>query len=95
MSCRRVNDIACAKCSRQKQIWVSICLRFIFFWRFFSNNSRFLFDLEMRLSSWLTLESRCEMRSLRQRFFNVSVLFFVCILRRERESDSIEKTSTK
>jgi hypothetical protein len=74
---------------------VSICFRFTFFWRFSFNNSRFLFYLKMRFSSWLTLESRCEMRSLRQRFFNVSVLFFVRILRRERENDSIEKTSTK
>jgi hypothetical protein len=49
----------------------------------------------MRLSSWLTFESRCEMRSLRRRFFNVNVLFFVRILRRERENDSIEKTSTR
>jgi hypothetical protein len=31
MSCRRVDDIACAKCSRQKQACVSICLRFTFF----------------------------------------------------------------
>ncbi len=31
MFCRRVNDIACARCSRQKQVCVSICLRFTFF----------------------------------------------------------------
>jgi hypothetical protein len=31
MFCRRVNDIACARCSRQKQTCVSICLRFTFF----------------------------------------------------------------
>jgi hypothetical protein len=31
MFCRRVNDIACAKCSRQKQTCVSICFRFTFF----------------------------------------------------------------
>jgi hypothetical protein len=74
---------------------VSICFRFTFFWRFSFNDSKFLFDLKMRFSSWLTFESRCEMKSLRQRFFNVSVLFSVRILRRECESDSIEKTSTK
>ncbi len=34
MSCRRVNDIACARCSRQKQACVSICLRFTFFFFF-------------------------------------------------------------
>jgi hypothetical protein len=31
MSCRRVIDIACAKCFKQKQACVSICLRFAFF----------------------------------------------------------------
>jgi hypothetical protein len=31
MSCRRVNDIACAKCLKQKQTCVSICFRFTFF----------------------------------------------------------------
>jgi hypothetical protein len=31
MFCRRVNDITCAKCSKQKQACVSICLRFTFF----------------------------------------------------------------
>jgi hypothetical protein len=31
MSCRRVNDIACARCSKQKQACVSICFRFTFF----------------------------------------------------------------
>ncbi len=31
MSCRRVIDIACAKCFRQKQTCISICLRFAFF----------------------------------------------------------------
>jgi hypothetical protein len=31
MSCRRVIDIACARCSRQKQACISICLRFAFF----------------------------------------------------------------
>ncbi len=35
MSCRRVNDIACAKCSRQKQACVSICFRFTFFFENF------------------------------------------------------------
>jgi hypothetical protein len=35
MSCRRVNDIACAKCSRQKQTCVSICFRFTFLEDFF------------------------------------------------------------
>jgi hypothetical protein len=31
MFCRRVIDIACAKCFKQKQTCVSICLRFAFF----------------------------------------------------------------
>jgi hypothetical protein len=31
MFCRRVNDIACARCLRQKQVCVSICFRFTFF----------------------------------------------------------------
>ncbi len=35
MSCRRVNDIACAKCLRQKQACVSICFRFTFFLKIF------------------------------------------------------------
>jgi hypothetical protein len=30
MSCRRVIDIACAKCFKQKQICISICFRFAF-----------------------------------------------------------------
>jgi hypothetical protein len=30
MSCRRVIDIACARCFRQKQTCISICLRFAF-----------------------------------------------------------------
>jgi hypothetical protein len=30
MSCRRVIDIACAKCFRQKQTCISICFRFAF-----------------------------------------------------------------
>jgi hypothetical protein len=34
MSCRRVIDIACARCSRQKQVCISICLRFAFFEEF-------------------------------------------------------------
>ncbi len=35
MSCRRVNDIACARCSKQKQACVSICFRFTFFLKIF------------------------------------------------------------
>jgi hypothetical protein len=35
MSCRRVDDIACARCSRQKQACVSICFRFTFFLKIF------------------------------------------------------------
>jgi predicted NUDIX family phosphoesterase len=35
MSCRRVNDIACAKCLRQKQVYVLICFRFTFFFEDF------------------------------------------------------------
>jgi hypothetical protein len=31
MSCRRVIDIACARCSKQKQACISICFRFAFF----------------------------------------------------------------
>jgi hypothetical protein len=31
MSCRRVIDIACAKCFKQKQTCISICFRFAFF----------------------------------------------------------------
>jgi hypothetical protein len=31
MSCRRVIDIACARCFRQKQACISICFRFAFF----------------------------------------------------------------
>jgi hypothetical protein len=31
MSCRRVIDIACAKCFKQKQACISICFRFAFF----------------------------------------------------------------
>jgi hypothetical protein len=63
------------------------------FWRFSSNNIKFLFDLEMRSSNWLTLESRYVMRSLRRRFFDVSVLFSAHILRRDSERKSIEKMS--
>jgi hypothetical protein len=35
MFCRRVNDIACARCLRQKQVCVSICLWFTFLKIFF------------------------------------------------------------
>jgi hypothetical protein len=34
MSCRRVIDIACARCFRQKQTCISICFRFAFFENF-------------------------------------------------------------
>jgi hypothetical protein len=52
-----------------------------------------LFDLKMRSSNWLTFESRCVMRSLRRRFFDVSVLFSARISRRESERKLIEKMS--
>jgi hypothetical protein len=93
MSCRHVIDIACAKCFKQKQTCISICLRFAFFWRFFFNNLKFLFDLKMRFSNWLTFEFRCVMRSLRRRFFNVSVLFSARISRHDSERKLIEKMS--
>jgi hypothetical protein len=93
MFCRRVIDIACAKCFKQKQTFISICFRFAFFWRFSFNNIKFLFDLKMRFSNWLTLESRCVMRSLRRRFFNVNVLFSARISRRDNERKLIEKMS--
>jgi hypothetical protein len=65
MFCRRVIDIAYAKCFKQKQTCISICLRFaFFFWRFSFNNIKFLFDLRLRSLSWLTLESRCVRKSL-------------------------------
>jgi hypothetical protein len=35
MFCRRVIDIACARCFRQKQTCISICLRFAFFLKIF------------------------------------------------------------
>ncbi len=35
MFCHRVNDITCAKCLKQKQIYVSICFRFTFLDDFF------------------------------------------------------------
>ncbi len=92
VSCRRLADVACARCARQKQTCISIWFRFVV-QKFFSNYIRFQFDLKKLRSNWRTLKQRFATRSFLSKFLLVSVVYFDRFLRRENESDLIERVS--
>jgi hypothetical protein len=92
VSCRRFADVTCARCARQKQTCISIRFRFVI-QKFLSNYIKFQFDSEKLCSNWRTLKQRFATRLFLSKFLLVNAIYFARFLRRENESDSIERMS--
>jgi hypothetical protein len=92
VSCHRFADVACARCARQKQTCISIRFRFVI-QKFLSNYIKFRFDSKKLRSNWRTLKQRFATRLFLSKFLLVSAIYFARFLRRENESDLIERMS--